>query len=339
MLTALTLRLSEFKSLIFKRFAFSSNAFKTNQNHIGISSGNRRNQLNRSIVVASALLAVSLLAGCSSVKLAYSTSPSLIQYQLDSYLDLNDAQEATLKEQLQKFKAWHQQNELPLYAQTLQAWRVELATGKKFTVADILQKQAQLEDALMAMGAQAAVRLAPVLVSLTPQQRQRLSKEFADNNDDYQQKQVKVAMTPKGREKRLAEITDRYEDWVGDLTAPQKQMVKNWLDGRGSMVALWAQERMARQEALLDVMQEAQDHGSAERAAVALKNYFVSLSNYRVADIQELSAERRQQLAQLTASILNSLTPVQRDMLDAKLTDYANDFIELAGPNSAIAKQ
>jgi hypothetical protein len=177
------------------------------------------------------------------------------------------------------------------------------------------------------------------VVTLTPQQRQRLSKEFADGNAEYQQKQVKVAMTPKGREKRLEEIIDRYEDWVGDLTVPQKQMVKTWLDDRGSMVALWAQERMARQEALLVVIQEAQDHGSAERAAVALKNYFVSLSNYRVADIQQFSAERRQQLAQLTASILNTLTPTQRAMLDAKLTDYMNDFIELAGTNTAIAQQ
>lgn len=333
MLTVLTLRLSEFKSLIFKRFAFSSNAFKTNQNHIGISSGNRRNQLNRSIICASALLIVSLITGCSSVKLAYSTSPALIQYQLDSYLDLTDAQEATLKEQLQKFKAWHEQNALPVYAQTLKAWRVELATGKQFTVADVLEKQAQLEDALMAMGAQAAVRLAPLLVTLTPQQRQRLNKEFANNNAEYQQKQVKVAMTPKGREKRLEEVIDRYEDWVGDLTPSQKQLVKTWLDGRGSMVALWAQERMARQEALLELIQESQDHGSAERAAQALQAYFVSLSNYRVADIQKLSEERRQQLAQLTASILNSLTPKQRQMLDAKLADYANDFLELAAIN------
>jgi len=280
-----------------------------------------------------ALIMLLFLTGCSSVKLAYSTSPALIQYQLDSYLDLNDAQEATLKEQLQKFKAWHEQNALPVYAQTLKAWRVELKTGKQFTVDDILQKQAVLEEALMAMGAQAAVRLAPVLVTLTPQQRQRLSQEFAEKNAEYQEDQVKVAMTPKGQEKRLEEVIDRYEDWLGDLTLPQKQLIKTWLDNRGRMVALWAQERMARQEALLDLIQESQDHGSAERAAQALQAYFVSLSNYRVADIQKLSVERRVQLAQLTASILNSMTPAQRRMLEAKLTDYADDFVELASAN------
>ncbi|MDP4590025.1 MAG: DUF6279 family lipoprotein [Burkholderiaceae bacterium] len=273
------------------------------------------------------------LTGCSSVKLAYSSSPALIQYQLDSYLDLNDAQEATLKEQLQKFKAWHEQNALPVYAQTLKAWRVELKTGKQFTVDDILQKQAVLEEALMAMGAQAAVRLAPVLVTLTPEQRRRLSQEFAEKNAEYQEEQVKVAMTPKGQEERLEEVIDRYKDWLGDLTLAQKQLIKTWLDNRGRMVALWAQERMARQEALLDLIQESQDHGSAERAAQALQAYFVSLSNYRVADIQKLSVERRVQLAQLTASILNSMTLAQRRMLEAKLTDYANDFIELASAN------
>ncbi len=277
-----------------------------------------------------ALIMLLFLTGCSSVKLAYSSSPALIQYQLDSYLDLNDAQEATLKEQLQKFKAWHEQNALPVYAQTLKAWRVELKTGKQFTVDDILQKQAVLEEALMAMGAQAAVRLAPLLVTLTPEQRRRLSQEFAEKNAKYQEEQVKVAVTPKGQEERLEEVIDRYEDWLGDLTLTQKQMTKTWLDNRGRMVALWAQERMARQEALLDLIQESQDHGSAERAAQALQAYFVSLSNYRVADIQKLSVERRVQLAQLTASILNSITPAQRRMLEAKLTDYANDFIELA---------
>lgn len=280
-----------------------------------------------------ALVMLLFLTGCSSVKLAYSSSPALIQYQLDSYLDLNDAQEATLKEQLQKFKAWHEQNALPVYAQTLKAWRVELKTGKQFTVDDILQKQAVLEEALMAMGAQAAVRLAPVLVTLTPEQRRRLSQEFAEKNAEYQEEQVKVAMTPKGQEERLEEVIDRYEDWLGDLTLAQKQLIKTWLDNRGRMVALWAQERMARQEALLDLIQESQDHGSAERAAQALQAYFVSLSNYRVADIQKLSVERRVQLAQLTASILNSMTLAQRRMLEAKLTDYANDFIELASAN------
>ncbi len=276
------------------------------------------------------LIMLLFLTGCSSVKLAYSSSPALIQYQLDSYLDLNDAQEATLKEQLQKFKAWHEQNALPVYAQTLKAWRVELKTGKQFTVDDILQKQAVLEEALMAMGAQAAVRLAPVLVTLTPEQRRRLSQEFAEKNAEYQEEQVKVAMTQKGQKERLEEVIDRYEDWLGDLTLAQKQLIKTWLDNRGRMVALWAQERMARQEALLDLIQESQDHGSAERAAQALQAYFVSLSNYRVADIQKLSVERRVQLAQLTASILNSMIPAQRRMLEAKLTDYANDFIELA---------
>jgi hypothetical protein len=280
-----------------------------------------------------ALIMLLFLTGCSSVKLAYSSSPALIQYQLDSYLDLNDAQEATLKDQLQKFKAWHEQNALPVYAQTLKAWRVELKTGKQFTVDDILQKQAVLEEALMAMGAQAAVRLAPVLVTLTPEQRRRLSQEFAEKNAEYQEEQVKVAMTPKGQEERLEEVIDRYEDWLGDLTLAQKQLIKTWLDNRGRMVALWAQERMARQEALLDLIQESQDHGSAERAAQALQAYFVSLSNYRVADIQKLSVERRVQLAQLTASILNSMTLAQRRMLEAKLTDYANDFIELASAN------
>lgn len=280
-----------------------------------------------------------LMSGCSSLKLAYKTSPALIQYQLDSYLDLNEAQEQTLKEQLQMFKAWHQQNALPQYAQTLRSWRQDLSSGMTFTPDDILKRQDMLEDALLAMGAQAAVRLAPVLVTLTPEQRNRLKQEFAKSNTEYQQKQVNMANTPDGQKKRLEEITDRYADWIGDLTPGQTRMIKQWVDGRGPAVALWAQERMARQEALLILIEQAQEHGSPQQAALALNAYFVSLTDYRVTDVKELSQQRRQQLAQLTAQILNSLTPSQRRMLDAKLLDYARDFEELAGPEARVAQR
>ncbi len=56
------------------------------------------NSKNRYRIGFLALTSMMFITGCSSVQLAYRTSPSLIQYQLDSYLDLTDAQEVTLKE-------------------------------------------------------------------------------------------------------------------------------------------------------------------------------------------------------------------------------------------------
>lgn len=271
---------------------------------------------------------VAALSACSSVQLAYNQAPRLLQFQMDRYLDLNESQEAILASELRSFQAWHREDELPVYAKTLQEWAARLDQPYVFTPDDILQKQAQLEQALLVMGQESAFRLAPLVLTLTETQRKRLQSQFDRANAKYAKEHLENPDAAQAQ--RLENFTERFAQWIGKLTPEQDELLQRWLEAQPSGAQLWAQERLARQQALLDLLADAQDLPSAEVAAVELNNYFQSLSRYRVADLQEQRQERQLALAELASTILNSMTDEQRKHLQNRLLSYASDFEALS---------
>lgn len=273
------------------------------------------------------IFTAALLSACSSMQLAYNYAPSLLQYQMDSYLDLNEEQEGLLAQELQSFQAWHRKDQLPIYAKTLRDWAAKLNTPYVFTPEELLQKQALFEQALLTVAERSAYRLAPLVLTLSDAQRARLQAEFDKSNKEYAAENADPRAAESERRERFQE---RYEDWLGTLTKQQIQTLDQWLAAEPSRAQLWGQERLARQRALLQLLADARDLPSAEAAAVELHDYFQSLSRYRVADLQTQREARLQSLAQLTASLFNSMTEAQRKHLQERLLAYAADFDALS---------
>ena len=66
------------------------------------------------------LLAAGLtLTGCGAVRLAYNNAPDLTYWWLDGFLDLDSAQSARLRNDLNALQAWHRKEELPAVAEML----------------------------------------------------------------------------------------------------------------------------------------------------------------------------------------------------------------------------
>lgn len=275
-----------------------------------------------------ALTLTLFIAGCSSVQLAYNKAPLLLQYQMDNYLNLTAEQEDVLRQELLTFQAWHRREALPQYASTLREWSEELAEPHTFTAAEVLEKQAVFQDAMLSMAQQSALRLAPLLLTLTPEQQKRLESRFEKSNRDYAKDHLRDPAQSEGQ--RRERFTERFENWLGPLSAPQKTTLEQWLERNPSGAALWSKERQARQQALLTLMAQARTTPSAEEAAQSLHDYFQSLANYRVSELQSQQPERQQSLATLTADLLNQMNDRQRQHLRKKLQSYAQDFEQLA---------
>jgi len=275
-----------------------------------------------------ALTLTLFIAGCSSVQLAYNKAPLLLQYQMDNYLNLTAEQEDVLRQELLTFQAWHRREALPQYASTLREWSEELAEPHTFTAAEVLEKQAVFQDAMLSMAQQSALRLAPLLLTLTPEQQKRLESRFEKSNRDYAKDHLRDPA--QSEEQRRERFTDRFENWLGPLNPPQKTTLDQWLKSNPSGAALWSQERQARQQALIALMVQARSQPSAQEAAQSLHDYFQSLANYRVSELQSQQPERQQSMATLTADLLNQMNDRQRQHLRKKLQSYAQDFDELA---------
>lgn len=271
------------------------------------------------------------ISACSSIQFGYNNAPSLLQYQMDSYLDLSDQQEEILAQELTALQSWHRQAALPDYAAMLRLWAEDLSVKRALSVDDVLQKQDLLQAALFALGQESANRLAPLVITLSAEQKNRLRKRFDDGNRDYARENKR---SPKKMEtERRKRFVKQYERWLGGLSREQMQTLDQWLLSQPNNSQLWGQERIARQEALLTLLAQAKESGSAQQAAVALQDYFQSLSRYRIAELQTQREDRQMALATLTASLLNQMTPAQRRELQSKLLGYAQDFETLSRRN------
>lgn len=271
------------------------------------------------------------LAGCSTLKLAYNHSPSWISYQLDIYLDLDDAQESVLSAQLDALQAWHRRHVLPDYAQTLREWSQQVASGHRFSAEDVLNGQNQIERELLRIGSQVSIEIAPVVQGLKSNQIEHLKAKLEKSNREYQNKYLSASLSESRRRKeRLEEMEDRYENWLGRLTREQKARLSTMVDQQLFGLSLWAEERLARQQALVSLIEESRSM-SGDQLQYAWKSYFDSLSAYRVPALESRRPLIRAAWAEVTADILNMMTNQQRQLLQQKLLGYANDFQVLLG--------
>ncbi len=279
--------------------------------------------LKSSLIAISALV----LTACSSLQLAYNYAPGLIAYRMNTYLNLDDKQQALLDQELATFAVWHDET-LPRYSTTLNQWANRLSSPEPFSSTEILSIQETIEQQLQTLGARAAVQLAPLLVTLGPQQLKQLQTKFKDSNDEYVSDYLKNADRPANVKKRHTRVTKRFEDWLGPLTPQQKNILISVSDRRAPIITAWYEERQLRQQALIGLIQ-AQNNAQPFQAQEALEDYLKSLSRYREPMLDAQRDTLRAEWAQATAEILNLASPEQKRFLQKKLRGYAQDFAAL----------
>jgi len=287
-------------------------------------------RLLKSCVIA--IIAFTLTA-CSSLQLAYNYAPGLIAYRMNTYLNLDESQQALLDQELASFAGWHDEK-LPLYTAALNQWATRMSSPEPFNALEILSIQEMIELQLQTIGARAAVQLAPFVVTLGPQQLKQLQAKFQDGNAKYASDYLKNQNSPSNVRKRHARVIKRFEDWLGTLTTQQRNILIRVSDARAPIISAWYEERKIRQENLLHLIRT---HGDAphEQAQQALANYLASLSRYSEPSLSAQREYLRLEWAQATADILNLANPEQKRYLQRKLRGYAQDFAALTPKRSA----
>jgi hypothetical protein len=285
------------------------------------------NSLMRLLKLSVMVVATSILTACSSLQLAYNYAPGLIAYRANTYLNLDDPQQAFLDQELATFAAWHDET-LPRYTTTLNQWASRLSKPEPFTGTEILVMQETIEQQLQTIGTRAALQLAPLLVTLGPQQIKQLQSKFKDGNEEYFSDFLKNPNSPSNIKKRHARLTKRFEEWLGTLSTQQRNILIAVSDKRAPIIEAWYTERTLRQQALIQLIQ-AQYKAPPVQAQQAFEDYLRSLNRYREPMLHEQRNKLRLEWAQATAEVLNLANPEQKRYLQKKLRGYAQDFVAL----------
>ena len=162
------------------------------------------------ILLAAALLAV---AGCSLPRFAYQQAPNYVAGKLDEAFDLDEVQSAALDERLQRFFAWHREQELRQYRAVLQRAARDSSDGIR--AEEFLRVHDEIRAAWRRAVDKAIDNVGDLALTLTPAQIASYEAYYEERSERYREYQE---MSVQQREDyRLTRNLERLEQWLGDF--------------------------------------------------------------------------------------------------------------------------
>ncbi|MBI5900072.1 MAG: hypothetical protein HZB40_12675 [Rhodocyclales bacterium] len=285
--------------------------------------------MRRALLPLLLISAALLLPACSAVRLGYGNADSLARWWIDQYLDLSAEQDALARERLTRLMAWHRKSQLPDYASVLGQAR-SLATGKA-TAADGLLLTEAIIRRVRRFADQAIPDAADLLLTLTPAQIERMAVRQAEKNLSYA-KEARLAEGEAGRRKaRFMRLLERAEYWYGAFSDDQEAAIRQLVEAQPSGAQFWYEERLRRQNELLELARRVQaEKPSRERVVALLRDYADRFDIPADPSRRVVALALRQASSELAAAIQALTTPAQREHARTRFDDLIREIGELA---------
>lgn len=289
--------------------------------------------LRTTLGVVGLVLVGLLMAGCSTVKLAYNQAPQLLSWQLNRYLDLTLPQAERVRDELADLHRWHRDTLLPEHAGLLQKLRQQLPAP--MSAEQACRAYADLRTQIDQLLARAEPSLVWLASDLSEAQIRSLQKKQADSNADWKKEWLDLP-PDKLREHRYQLLLSRTEDFYGTLQEPQKAALRSYIAQSSFDPQRTYAERQRRQQDLVQVLRKiAAERGNTEQARTLLRGYLARLNTSPDAAYQRYAATLVDEGCAGFALVHSAMTPAQRLQAVASIGAYEQDFIALAAQRVA----
>jgi len=271
------------------------------------------------------LVTISVLVGCSSVKLGYRFMDNAIRWKINDYVALNAEQSGVVTRRINQFHRWHQTTQLKDYAKFMERKAIQFEKPR-LTAADV----SKIYDEAFAIMTVSLDELLPVitdmLLSLSPEQIPAVIKNLEKQSAKDLKKDFGI--TPAQRlAKRQNKMVKRVVKWTGGLNKAQLEMI-----------AIWAKElsvdkdvRVGRQSNFVEMMKEQlKDRSNPEQFKRTIMTQVKTPERFSSPAYRQSYAKRKQRTLVLMADLFNSLTAAQKARLIASTKKYQADFLYLA---------
>jgi uncharacterized coiled-coil protein SlyX len=287
---------------------------------------------NRWRIIAAALVAAAIAAGCGALtlRLSYQQGPRLLYWWLDSYVDVTEAQAQPAREAIGGWFRWHRSTQLPQYADLLA--RLQRQTAEKTTPQAICalwqdvraQGDTALEHALPSITA--------FVLTLTPQQLPNIERRFAKANREFRDEHLQPEPAKRQRA-ALKRARERAEMVYGTLEPAQRERLAQAQAASPFDPERWNAERLKRQEDILHTLHAVVDHHAmtAPQAQAALRALAKRLQTSPRDDYRAYQERLTAHNCAVVADLHNRATPEQRAHARDRLRAWEVDLRELAG--------
>lgn len=267
---------------------------------------------------------ISLLVGCSSVKLGYRFVDNAIRWKINEYVSLNPQQSVAVTQRINQFHRWHQTTQVATYANFMGRKAVQFEKPN-LTAADF----SKIYDEAFSIMSVSMDELVPVitdmLLSLSPEQIRQVIKNL--ERESAKDLKKDFGITPAQRlNKRKNKMVKRLVKWTGNLNKTQLEMIASW----AKELPVDKDVRVSRQSKFLSMMTEQlKDRSNPQQFKRTILAHVKTPERFSSPAYRQSYAKRKQRTLTLMADLYNSLTPKQKARLIASTKKYQTDFLYL----------
>ena len=274
-------------------------------------------------------LMVVLVAGCTSLRLAYNNGDTVLYWWLNAYVDLDRDQKGWVREDIDKLFDWHRKTQLKDYVEILRKGQKQVQGNP--TQADLLADYSEIKNRTQSLLLKAAPDLADLARSLKPEQVAQMEKKFKSNNDDYRKKFL-TGDQEKRQQLRYKKSMEQFELWFGSFSSEQEAIIRKASDARPLDNEIWLDERSRRQRNVLTLVQKVQNEKLSKEATVALINTLIKDSFERLehSDRKAFFDTFDNSTAQMVLTVIKIATPAQKAHAVKRMQGWIDDFNSLA---------
>lgn len=283
---------------------------------------------NRLTYVVLTLMLV-VVAGCSSLRLAYNNGDTVLYWWLNAYVDLDRDQKNWVREDIDKLFDWHRKTQLKDYVEILRKGQKQVQGN--VTQAELLADYDEIKSRTQSLLLKAAPDLADLARSLKPEQIAQMEKKFKSNNDDYRKKFL-TGDQEKRQQLRYKKSMEQFELWFGSFSREQEAAIRKASDARPLDNEIWLDERSRRQRNVLTLVQKVQNEKLSKEATVALINTLIKDSFERLehSERKPFFDAFENSTAQMVLTVIKIATPAQKEHAVKRMQGWIDDFNSLA---------
>ena len=268
-------------------------------------------------------LVIIIIGGCT-LKAGYNRLDWMLTEYLESYVDLNKAQQAALRQHMAASLEWHRRTQLPAYVLWLQSVKLDVQHG--ITQTQVEQHGLQLLVLWRALMVRFAGDMAVLLPQLDAQQREALFESFAEQNAEYHEDYIQVSRQQQ-RENYADWLEDNFERWLGSLTEQQEQRIAISAAQIQPIATDALKTRLRWQQQLREILRNHKDTATTQ---AALQILFAQPENLRTERYKQQLIHNSGVITQLIVDIGQQLTDKQRQHFNKRIDKYSKLFEELA---------
>ena len=259
------------------------------------------------------------LTSCSN-EFIYNRVDRIAQFYIERYVDLDQDQSHFLKVNLESIKQWHRREALQGYLEFLNT--VESDLRHDITGATVAGWADHLRQAYNEIRDKVLPPMIEMAQTLTRDQIQELSANMEKRNRKLE-KEYLSRDESEYRESAYDAMDDRLNDWLGRLTAEQKQRLYSAANGLERLDREWLNSRRAWQKQIISELQR--KPGWQARLTALVKD------RAEYTGKRDIAANNRneQRVYNAVADVLNMRTERQQRKLLEKLHDWKKDLAEL----------